>query len=360
MRGGTLSRTYYDAVVRPELDRRWPGLAHAAGRLGAGSDVLGFDDDTSRDHDWGLRLTVVLDTASRGSSALPTPEQVVDALEHSLPDDFGGHPTRFGTTWDPLVRHRVDVVTIDAFLDSRLGVPRPADLDPLGWLALTGQAALEVTAGPVFWDSSGVLTRARRELAGYPADVRLHVLAAGWWRIAQEIHLLGRAGQVGDDTGARALAGRLAGAVLHLACVVAGVWAPYPKWLGTAVSRQPAVSAVVPLLRRALAADDWKVRQDLLGQALTELYEAQRVAGLPVVDGSPVRPFFDRPFLGVDDAVVEVLRARVRDPLLVALPPGVGAVEQWCDGPALLMDTHRRRALVRAAATEAATQPAPR
>jgi hypothetical protein len=309
----------------------------------------------SRDHDWGLRLTVVLDAAGSSGSAIPTPSDVVDALEHSLPDEFGGHPTRFATTWDPLVRHRIDVLTIDAFLESRTGVPHPEELDALGWLALTGQAALEVTAGPLFADSSGSLTRARRLLAAYPADVRLHVLAAGWWRIAQDIHLLGRAAQVGDDTGARALTGRLGGVVLHLACVVAGVWAPYPKWLGTAVSRQPAVSAVVPLLRQALAADDWQGRQDLLGQALAELYEAQRLADLPVVDGSPVRPFFDRPFLGVDDAVVDVVRARVRDPLLLGLPAGIGAIEQWCDGPALLMDTHRRRALVRAAAMEAAS-----
>ncbi|MEN0130860.1 MAG: DUF4037 domain-containing protein, partial [Brevundimonas sp.] len=343
---------YYEAVVRPELERRWPGLSHAAGRLGAGSDVLGFDDEVSRDHDWGLRLTIVLDTADSSGAATPTPAQVVDALEESLPDEFGGHPTRFATTWDPRVRHRIDVMTIDAFLDSHTGVPNPQGLDALGWLALTGQAALEVTAGPLFSDSSGSLTRARQHLAAYPADVRLHVLAAGWWRIAQDIHLIGRAAQVGDDAGARALTGRLGGVVLHLACVVAGVWAPYPKWLGTAVSRQPAVSAVVPLLRQALAADDWQGRQEMLGQALTELYEAQRRAGLPVVDGGPVRPFFDRPFLGVDDAVVDAVRAQVRDPLLLGLPAGIGAIEQWCDGPALLMDTRRRRALVRAAVVD--------
>lgn len=50
--GTDLARRYYDEVVEPILLGRWPGLPHAAGRLGSGSDVLGLDDATSRDHDW--------------------------------------------------------------------------------------------------------------------------------------------------------------------------------------------------------------------------------------------------------------------------------------------------------------------
>ncbi len=350
VRGADLSEAYYEQVVRPALERHWPGLPHAAGRLGAGSDVLGLDDDMSRDHDWGLRLTLLLDASDAASAAWPTPEQVATALDDSLPAEFGGHPTRFATSWDARERHRVEVTTVEDFLAARIGVGSPHDLDSLGWLALTGQAVLEVTAGRLFHDASGTVTSARTLLATYPRDVRLHVLAAGWWRVSQELHLLGRAGQVHDDVGARALAGRIAGVVLHLGCVVGDVWAPYPKWLGTAVSRLSFASRLVPPLRAALAADDWTERQHSLGLALTALYDEQRGARLPVADGVPVRPFHDRPFLGVDDAVLEVVRAEARDPLLLALPPGLGAIEQWCDGPSVLMDARRRRAVVRAAA----------
>ena len=56
--GIALSRAYFLEVVRPALAARFPGLPYSAGRLGAGSEVLGLDDAVSRDHDWGLRLSV--------------------------------------------------------------------------------------------------------------------------------------------------------------------------------------------------------------------------------------------------------------------------------------------------------------
>lgn len=58
--GADLSRDYFEQVVAPLLERSAPGLPYAAARLGSGSDVLGYDDEQSRDHDWGLRLTVLV------------------------------------------------------------------------------------------------------------------------------------------------------------------------------------------------------------------------------------------------------------------------------------------------------------
>lgn len=48
--------------------------------------------------------------------------QVDDHLETVLPDRFGGHPTRFATTWDPQVRHRVQVEDVGTFVASRTGI----------------------------------------------------------------------------------------------------------------------------------------------------------------------------------------------------------------------------------------------
>lgn len=348
-RGAELARSFYEEVVGPELEGSWPGLRYAAGRFGGGSDVLGLDDEVSRDHDWGLRLTVVLEGDG------PAAADVLDRLERALPAVHRGHPTRFPLTGDTMARHRVEVVTVEELTTAHIGLPDPSLMTSLDWLALTGQAALDVTAGPVFHDSTAGLARVRAGLAGYPDQVRRHVLAAGWWRLGEELPLVGRCGQVGDEVGSRALAGRLAGAVLHMACVVAGVWAPYPKWLGATVTRLPQVRGVMDPLRDALAAGEWQGRQVALGRALGTLYRAQCEAGLPTADlDSPVRPFYERPFLGVADEVITVLADSLTDPELRALPVGIGAIEQWCDGVAVLTDPQRRRGAVRAAISTSA------
>ena len=55
MKGLELCRLYYEEVGAPELKARFPELMFraAVGLSGQGSDCLGFDDEFSRDHDYG-------------------------------------------------------------------------------------------------------------------------------------------------------------------------------------------------------------------------------------------------------------------------------------------------------------------
>ena len=104
--GCELSRRFYDAVVAPLLLSHWPGLPHAAARIGAGSEVLGLDDEMSRDHDWGLRFQRASGAGSvppRSSSprrATPrdlrrTPGRVrLHRLQRGAPSRGGGHAIR--------------------------------------------------------------------------------------------------------------------------------------------------------------------------------------------------------------------------------------------------------------------------
>ena len=110
LRGAELARMFHAEVVGPLLARELPRLRYAAGRLGSGSDVLGLDDATSRDHDWGCRLTLLVDEPDSG--VLP---QVNDLLERELPEAFRGFPVRFPVTWDSSRSHRVEVATVAGF-----------------------------------------------------------------------------------------------------------------------------------------------------------------------------------------------------------------------------------------------------
>ncbi|WP_240644274.1 DUF4037 domain-containing protein [Antribacter gilvus] len=335
--GTDLARAYWTEVVRPVLDRGLPGLPRAAARLGSGSDVLGLDDETSRDHDWGLRLTLLV-TEDRV-------EEVDALLEAELPGTYRGLPTRFGTTWDRQVRQRVEVADAAGFARSRTGLDVSRDLAPADWLALTGQSILEVTAGPVFEDGPGEITRIRQRLAWYPHDVWLHVLAAEWRRLGQELSFVGRTGARGDDLGSRIVAARLAGSLVRLGFLTERRWPPYPKWSGTLFARLPVAATAAQPLAEALAAATWQERDAALAAACDAVHDRQREVGLPALDGPATQQFFDRPFRGLR-GVPEVLADAITDEAVRALP-AEGAVEQWLDCVGVLTDPARRVAVAR-------------
>ena len=339
LQGAELSRRFYVEVVRPLLDREVPGLRHAAGRLGTGSDVLGLDDAMSQDHDWGCRLTLLLDP--EGEGACPT---VRDLLGRELPDTFLGHPVRFPTSWDPTPTNAVEVEALGPFARRRLGIDASRELSPPAWLVLPGQAVLEVVAGPVFVDQVG-LKELRERLRWYPHDVWLHVLAAGWRRLAQELPLVGRAGDLGDDLGSRLVAARLCRDLVHLAFLLERRWAPYPKWVGTVLAGLPVGRRIVPHVEVALEASRWQEREEGLVGAISELHQLQRSLGLSHEE--PVEPFWARPYRTVREAVAGSLLEQVTDPLVRALPAGVGSIEQWVDSVDVLSRPDRRRALQR-------------
>ncbi|WP_258725488.1 DUF4037 domain-containing protein [Cellulomonas sp. NS3] len=332
-----LARSYWDTLVEPLVRGRRPGLALAAGRLGGGSDVLGLDDAMSQDHDWGLRLTLLVPREHVAG--------VRDGLESDLPDTFQGRPTRFATTWDARVRHRVEVADPDDFATARLGVDVTRPWVVADWLTLTGQSVLEVTGGPVFVDTAGRLGALRTRLTWYPDDVWLHVVACDWQRIDQELPFVGRCAQRGDDLGSRVVAGRLVRSALHLGFLLDRRWAPYPKWTGTVFRTLPRASAAWPALSAALGADGWQARERALCDALDVLLDVQRAAGLPAPEQA-TREFHDRPYRCVDPAVPDALLAQVQDPAVRALARGVGSVEQWVDDVDVLAHGERRAAVV--------------
>lgn len=335
MSGTELARAYWADVVRPILDRELPDVPRAAGRLGSGSDVLGLDDDTSRDHDWGLRLNLFV-PADRA----PEVDQVLAA---SLPASYRGLPTAFPATWDPAVRHRIEVAAPADFVRSRTGLDVGDGLGVTDWLALTGQSVLEVTTGAVFEDATGEITALRERLAWYPHDVWLHVLAADWTRIEQELPFVGRTGQRGDDLGSRLIAARLVTSLVRLGFLLERRWPAYPKWAGTLFGRLPVASSAGGDLARALAAATWQERDAALRAACEVLHERQRAVGLPALDGPACEPFYDRPFTGLRD-VPGVLRAAITDPEVRARPHR-GGVEQWVDDVGTLTDAGVRRRL---------------
>ena len=202
----------------------------------------------------------------------------------SCPTSFAGHPTRFATTWDPVVRHRVQVETARDLAVSRLGVDPTRDLT-VGRLAVADgpgrprghRRARSSSTTRASWTAYG------ERLEWYPDDVWRHVVATDWAR-ARARSCPSSAGrrERGDDLGSRVVAARLAGVAMHLGHLLERRWPPYAKWLGTSFAATAAGGrrALAPL-QAGVAATDWRERESGLVEALRVLSRVQGDAGLP-------------------------------------------------------------------------------
>lgn len=325
-----LCRAFYLDVLAPQLG----DVPHAAGLLGAGSEVLGYDTERSTDHDW-----------APGATLLVRPDDVApvrDLVGRLLPPTYRGWP-RDARRDDVQPHHRVVVDDVRSWALGQLGVDPLDGLGPLDWLVLPQQLLLQVTAGPVFHDGVGALTRVRAELAWYPDDVWWWLMACQWHRIAQEEPFVQRTDEVDDVTGSAVLVARLVRDVMRATLLLGRRYAPYGKWLGTAFARLGHHDRLDVHLAAAVRAGDLAARETALSAAYEAL--ARRHARLPGA-GSPdpvVRPFFDRPaaVLDADRFTRDCLR-RVGDPALLGLPL-IGGVDQVCDSTDLLAAPHLAR-----------------
>jgi hypothetical protein len=307
--GQELSRRFYLEQVRPLLDATLPGLPHAAALLGRGSEVLGFDDEMSRDHNWEPRVLLFLhdDDLARHGAAL------AETLRTGLPARFHDQPT------DHAIR------TLRGWFRDQLEVDLDRELEARDWLALSEQQLRMVTAGAVYHDDVG-LRAVRDRLAYYPRDVWLYLMAAGWWRVHPEANLMGRAGSVGDELGSALIGSQLVHDLMRLCFLLERQYAPYSKWFGTAFSRLGCAAALSPVLWSALRAETWPERE----RALTAAYEqvAALHNGLQITPPVPteVQQLWDRPFKVVWGDFPEALTAAISDPAVQRI------AERWPTG----------------------------
>ncbi|MFY1631942.1 DUF4037 domain-containing protein [Solwaraspora sp. WMMB335] len=358
--GLELSRRFHREVVAPALAAGFPRLRYAAARMDTGSELFGFDTPRSRDHDWGPRVQIFLDTADRAMAV-----RVLECVDRALPPTFLGCPTRFapdayrslGVPAPDGARHGVTVAELGTWCRQRLGFDPRHGVGRLDWLATPTQRLAEFTGGDVFHDdlprpaatAGGVLRMVRDRLAWYPDDVWRYVLAAQWSRIGGEEPLVGRCGEVGDEIGGAVVTARLVRDLMRLALLLHRRYPPYGKWLGTAFGRLPQVAPLRAALAAAATATGWRQRQHQLCQAYESLAAQTNRTGLAEPAEPSVRPFFDRPFLVLDAGrFAAVLRGAITDPAIGRLPP-VGAVDQVFDHTGLLTDVVRTRAAVAAA-----------
>ena len=327
--GQELSRQFYHEAVRPTLDKTFPGLPHSAALLGRGSEVLGFDDEMSRDHNWEPRVVLFLSEADHARHG----DSVGESLRQHLPSRFRNHPTEYA------------ISTVRSYFLAHLDFDIDGETEPRDWLTFPEQRLGMVTSGAVYHDEVG-LQAVRDRFACYPHDVWLYLLLAGWWRVHPEANLVGRAGFVGDELGSGLIGSRLVLDLMRLCFLMERRYAPYAKWFGTAFSRLACASDLSPLLWRAQRVASWPEREDALMAAYEKVAAMHNALGITAPVATTVHQMWNRPFKVVWGDFPGALHAQLRDPAVrrIADQWPTGGVDQFRD---LLVGPGSRRLLLR-------------
>lgn len=182
MSGLWLCRSYYETYGKPMIAEKFAEYVDkiAVGLVGKGSDCFGFDDEYSKDHDYGPRFVMWV-TAK-------TYEEIGEALQaeyEKLPTSYQG-VDRIETFHG---RDRAGVMVIEDFYQKLLGVDVFYALTIQEWLEVEEYALAAATNGEVFADPEGIFTKYRNRLKEY------YPKAVWYRRLAQATALFSQNGQ---------------------------------------------------------------------------------------------------------------------------------------------------------------------
>lgn len=233
MNGLTLAERYFTTYGLPLILDKFSAHQEriAAGLVGLGSECLGFDDEFSRDHDWGPGFCLWL--------TRPDYDEIGRSLQEEyqkLPATFSGFE-RKQSDWGG---GRVGVFETGEFYRGFLGrTDAPTAL--YDWLRIPENSLSVCTAGRVFYDPLGEFSGIRQKLLEfYPDDIRIVKIAARCMS----------AGQSGQYNFVRSLWRRdyfatqyaetkFCADIMSLVFLLNRSYAPYYKWLLRGIAELP-------------------------------------------------------------------------------------------------------------------------
>lgn len=268
--GMELCRAYYETCGRAMIHERFPEYESriAVGLVGEGSDCFGFDDETSRDHDWGPRFLMWV-----SDQVYEEIGEELQAAYEALPQTFRGytyHSSRQG-------EGRRGAQTIRGFYGRLLGAEHLEGIykameeeNPglIPYRQMEDSALAAALNGCVFRDDEGIFSRIRSMLEEhYPERLRYLKLAEAAARFSQygqynSSRMLGR----GDTLSCRMMLAEAAEEALKLVYHMEKQFPPHDKWLAEGIRRQGGYEQLLELLDTALKSEGEKACQ-LMEQA---------------------------------------------------------------------------------------------
>ena len=337
--GIDLNRMFFQQVVKPCIDKHFPGLKYSAGLVGEGSDVMRFDTPTSMDHNWGPHVRIFLSEKDFKEKK----DDIDEMLRHELPYEFMGFPTNFTRPDEdaylvqqmkPIkkgpVNHMVQFYTIKSFFKHYLGIDPYKKLTYKDWLVFPQQALIEVSSGEVYYDGLEQLNKIREKFSYYPEEIWKYIYLIQWDKIANEEAFMGRSGEVGDELGSNIIATDIATHIMHLCFLMEKTYAPYRKWFGSGFSRLKCASELTHLLMKVTQGETWNEREECLGQVYEIIARMHNDLKLMAPVAVQTSDFNGRPFKVIHaHDVYDDLAKTIKDSFFKKMKYRLGSIDQF-------------------------------
>ena len=354
MKGLELAKQYYFDCVKPVLNEKVPQIKekYAAALLGYGSDVIGNDDEWSRDHEWGPRCHVFLseELFAEHASVLDT------ALSENLPFEYAGFPTRFEfAEYFGMIpaknisgRHHVVITTPERFLELTMGITGVPEHDR-DWLAISEQRLLEFTAGEVFEDYTGELTKLRTKMGYFPDNVRLYKIAFILESLGWEDDCISLCGARGDDISMHLNTAKTVERLMKLIFLLNRKYMPLsPKWLHRELKKLPHTAGDMETeLKNMLEVKNHEQKTRILNSIYKKFLATMKEHSLCEMHPAECKRNVSGLTYDIQSSARDVL-AKVQGELREYTLDGcaLGAIDQWMYNEAIITSAEHMKALV--------------
>ena len=239
-------RKFYETYGAPMIHEKFPEYEEriAVGLVGEGSDCFGFDDEISKDHDYGLGFCMWLCEEDN--------EKIGKTLQQEYEELIRCYETKNGL--DLFFSQRRGVFTISEFYNGLLGTDYDYEkMWEIDYKDISEERLATAVNGAVFRDDLGIFLGVRNQLLKYyPDDI---------WRLklAQSIHDFSQYAQSNyprmmarkDDITANLCVAKAMERVMDIVFLLNRTYAPYYKWKRKAMGQLKKLQGVEKLLEKA-------------------------------------------------------------------------------------------------------------
>jgi len=246
MKGLEIARDFFFSWGRPFLTAQFPDLAGriAAGRV-SGSDVLGGDDEISRDHNWGPQFDLFLSAQDFAAFG----EHLSQKMNAAAPNPWKGY--RLDGAGD----QSVQVYSVPGWFRKHLNMER-FPLAAVDWPPASLESILYfLRHGEIWVDGTGELGRWRSALHQYPEEMLRARVAEECFRVWHhgEYNFVQRMARRRDPIAIAICLGEFVAGVMRIVLLMSRDFTPYWKWLAFEFRKRPGAQPYIAMLEELVS-----------------------------------------------------------------------------------------------------------